>query len=122
MQIILNIVLHKHKALVPGAGSVPFPMDIGRSLACTVQNGTNNPEIITVDGLEFGIRNYNITNCHDKFLNIIDDYPYLVSRIEHSPFGATIQNYSVKTLARPQDLLFNIPFFYIGRYILTSIM
>ena len=116
MQIILNIVLKKHQTVVPGTGAVPFPMDISRSLTCRPANNSyNNPDIEVFNTTIFGTDNYTITDCHDNFLNFLSDYERLVNLVtqSESKYHKELEIFNLMTLARPQDLLFNLPMFYI---------
>ena len=118
MQIILNIVLKKHQTVVPGTGAVPFPMDISRSLTCRPANNSyNNPDIEVFNTTIFGTDNYTITDCHDNFLNFLSDYERLVNLVtqSESKYHKELEIFNLMTLARPQDLLFNLPMFYIGK-------
>ena len=124
MQIILNVILREHGTPVPGTAAVPLPVDISRSLTCNTTNNFSNPEIIPVNWTTIGIpETFNITNCHDNFLNFISDFERLVNIVEDLnttderviEYQAMLQNFTLKTFARPQDLLFNLPMFYIGK-------
>jgi ABC-type multidrug transport system fused ATPase/permease subunit len=126
MQIILNIILKEHQTPVPGTGAVPFPMDISRSLTChPANNSYNNPDIEMINGTIIGIdKDYNITDCHDNFLNFLSDYEHLYnlvtefhngSKYNESKYSEHLKYLNLVTFARPQDLLFNLPMFYIGK-------
>ena len=117
MQVILNIILKEHGTPVPGSSPLPFPMDISRSLACVTDGNLSNPEIVSVDGSMFELGDFNITNCHDNFINFFVEHFEIVSLIiDHIP---KYTNKTLKledlTLARPQDLLFDFPMFYVGK-------
>ena len=120
MQIILNIILKEHRTAVPGTEAIPFPVDISRSLTCHPDNSSyNNPEIIEIYNTSIiGLENLTITDCHDSFANFLNDYEQLVNLAEiltNETITNEIDNYKINTLARPQDLLFNLPMFYIGK-------
>ena len=116
MQVILNLILREHGTAVPGTASLSIPMDISRSLACNATNFTRNPEILLVTGTEDGQAPYNITDCHDNFANFLDDFPGLIQLANDiSELKEIIQNWTLFTYARPQDLLFNLPMFYISK-------
>lgn len=127
MQIILNIILKDHGTAVPGSSPVLIPMDISRSLACET-NGSNHPEIILANGT------FPITNCHDNLFNffaehnitelrsrtneLIDTLPFDIPNKTLDKINETfdlLEMLSITSLARPQDLLFNLPMFYIGK-------
>ena len=116
MQIILNIVLKKHGTAVPGTGSLPFPVDISRSLACNASNRFNNPNVKLANGTLIGLNYFNITQCHDNLFNFLDDYPGLIRAARVDPsLNETIENFTLVALTRAQDQLFSLPMFYIGK-------
>jgi ABC-type multidrug transport system ATPase subunit len=117
MQVILNIVLKEHGTAIPGSSSLLFPIDITRSLACVTDGNSSNPDFRRVDGTPFGLGEFNITNCRDNFLNFFVEHPGIEELIE-----GIFPNYTnetleldIFTLARPQDLLFDLPMFYVGK-------
>ena len=118
MQLILNIIIRRHGTSVPGTTPLYIPMDISRSVAC-VKNGDecNNPEIIYPEIIEFN--GTSITNCHDNFLNVFVEFPGLLNLLGQfnvSEFDEMLFNISYYTsLARPQDLLYSLPMFYMGK-------
>lgn len=119
MQVILNVILKKHATPVPGSSPILLPMDISRSLACeTNESIFNNPEIKWVNGSVIGMDDFEITNCRDNFLNFFTEHPdidpHLIDMLPPK-FKILMQNLSVLSLARPQDLLFDFPMFYIGK-------
>ena len=86
-------------------------MDIGRSVACITEGGPyNNPEIIEFNGT-------NITNCHDNLLNFFVDYPSwrILEDLPIPDLKFILEELYNMTLARPQDLLFELPMFYVGK-------
>lgn len=136
MQIILNIILRDHGTPVPGSSPILIPMDVSRSLACETDGSAfNNPEIISPNGT------FNITNCHDNLFNFFTEHPNItnINNTELREFindlsillnitlpvdkimdqimeeEEELKNISIFSLARPQDLLFNLPMFYIGK-------
>ena len=121
MQIILNFVLREHGTPVPGTAGVPLPMDISRSLACTSNDSFNNPEIVTVDASAIGMGEFQITDCHDNFLNFFNDFGEIENLTQTFPqflpegFENLALALTLLTYARPQDLLFDFPMFYIGK-------
>ena len=118
MQLILNRILSEHATAVPGTTPIYLPMDIGRSVACETNGSTfGNPEIILVTDLFNSSLTHNITNCHDNLLNFYLDLPEANEIIDKSNNSRAemFRDLSNVTLARPQDLLFQIPMFYIGK-------
>lgn len=119
MQIILNIILRDHGTPVPGSSPVLLPTDIGRSVACKTNGSAyNHPEIISANGT------FDITNCHDDLFNFYTEYNITKFISEIHPedrskkFNRTVdmlEELNITSLARPQDLLFNLPMFYIGK-------
>lgn len=136
MQIILNIILRDHGTAVPGSSPVLIPMDIGRSVACETNGSAySNPDIIWGDANG----TFDITNCHDNLFNFFTEqniielnnsifelinktnnelYPFQVPNRTVDKINQTfvmLEELSIASLARPQDLLFNLPMFYIGK-------
>ena len=60
---------------------------------------------------------FNITDCRDNFANFLADFPAVINKVEqfYPKYPAMFKNYTLRTYARPQDLLFNLPMFYIGK-------
>ena len=66
----------------------------------------------------FGLGEFNITNCRDNYINFFVEHPNIVNIIGDIPntsFSDEILELKDLTYARPQDMLFDFPMFYVGK-------
>ncbi len=93
MQIVLNHVLSKNPAPVPGSESLPLPVDVGRLIVC---NQSYAPE-----------------SCHDEYFSALAEFDW-----QELPDDTNLTQLFEELYETPmphQQLLFDLPFYYVGK-------
>ena len=119
MQVILNHILSSKHLAIPGSNAYPFPQDIGRVAVCEPEasfNGTPVPPEACRDEI-FSFFDDQGLNVH-YFVDFAEEFLYkqsnekLINKTEF--FLHRLDYYQNASVLPRQQVLFDLPFYYVG--------